>query len=56
MLRKTLELSRTAESGLFIIEVFPGSGALSAFDVKFYGRCKAPKYRSPPDRGKVSPT
>jgi predicted RNase H-like nuclease len=37
------ELSRTAESGLFIVEVFPAL-ALPAFDVKFNGRCKAPKY------------
>jgi predicted RNase H-like nuclease len=44
------ELSRTAESDLFIIEVFPAL-ALPAFDVKFYGRFKAPKY-NPANRGK----
>ena len=37
------ELSRTAESGLFIIEVFPAL-ALPSFNVKFAGRMKAPKY------------
>ena len=44
------ELSRTAESDLFIVEVFPAL-ALPAFDVKFYGRFKAPKY-NPANRGK----
>jgi predicted RNase H-like nuclease len=44
------ELSRTAESDLFIIEVFP-TLALPALDVKFYGRFKAPKY-NPAHRGK----
>jgi predicted RNase H-like nuclease len=37
------ELSRTAECGLFIIEVFPAL-ALPAFDTRFSGRMKAPKY------------
>jgi predicted RNase H-like nuclease len=44
------ELSRTAESGLSIIEVFPAL-ALPALDVKFYGRFKAPKY-NPANRRK----
>jgi predicted RNase H-like nuclease len=37
------ELCRTAQSGLFVIEVFPAL-ALPAFDVRFGGRMKAPKY------------
>lgn len=37
------ERSRTAESGLFIIEVFPAL-ALAAFEARFNGRLKAPKY------------
>jgi predicted RNase H-like nuclease len=44
------ELSRTAESGLFIIEVFPAL-ALPAFNIKFNGRMKAPKY-NPANRRK----
>ena len=37
------EFTRTAERGLFIIEVFPAL-ALPAFDVRFHGCKKAPKY------------
>jgi predicted RNase H-like nuclease len=37
------ELSRAAERGLFIMEVFPAL-ALPAFDARFNGRMKAPKY------------
>lgn len=44
------EFSRTAESGLFIIEVFPAL-ALPALDIKFNGRFKAPKY-NPANRRK----
>jgi predicted RNase H-like nuclease len=44
------ELSRTAESGLFIIEVFPAL-ALPALEAKFNGRHKAPKY-NPANRKK----
>ena len=44
------ELSRTAQSGLFIIEVFPAL-ALAAFEARFSGRLKAPKY-NPANRGK----
>jgi predicted RNase H-like nuclease len=44
------ELSRTAESGLFIIEVFPAL-ALPAFEARFNGRMKAPKY-NPANRRK----
>lgn len=44
------ELSRTADNGLFIIEVFPAL-ALPAFNDKFYGRHKAPKY-NPANRRK----
>jgi predicted RNase H-like nuclease len=44
------ELSRTAEGGLFIIEVFPAL-ALPALDIKFNGRFKAPKY-NPANRRK----
>jgi predicted RNase H-like nuclease len=44
------ELSRTAESGLFIIEVFPAL-ALPAFETRFSGRMKAPKY-NPANRKK----
>jgi predicted RNase H-like nuclease len=44
------ERSRTAERGLFIIEVFPAL-ALPALNVKFNGRLKAPKY-NPANRKK----
>lgn len=44
------ELSRTSESDLFIIEVFPAL-ALPALEPKFYGRFKAPKY-NPANRRK----
>lgn len=44
------ERSRTAESGLFIIEVFPAL-ALAAFEARFNGRLKAPKY-NPANRKK----
>jgi predicted RNase H-like nuclease len=44
------ERSRSADSGLFIIEVFPAL-ALPAFDARFYGRMKAPKY-NPANRRK----
>ena len=38
------ELGRTAENGLFIIEVFPAL-ALPAFEVAFNGHLKGPKYK-----------
>jgi predicted RNase H-like nuclease len=44
------ERSRTAESGLFIVEVFPAL-ALPAFEPRFFGRLKAPKY-NPANRKK----
>ena len=37
------ELSRTAESGPYLVEVFPAL-ALPAFEAKFCGRLRAPKY------------
>lgn len=44
------ERSRTAKSGLFIVEVFPAL-ALAAFEARFHGRLKAPKY-NPANRTK----
>jgi predicted RNase H-like nuclease len=44
------ERSRTAESGLFIVEVFPAL-ALATFEARFHGRLKAPKY-NPANRRK----
>ena len=44
------ELSRTAPSGLFLIEVFPAL-ALATFEARFCGRMKAPKY-NPANRAK----
>jgi predicted RNase H-like nuclease len=47
------EFSRSAASGLFIIEVFPAL-ALPAFEPRFYGRMKAPKY-NPANKRKFRP-
>jgi predicted RNase H-like nuclease len=47
------EFSRTAEGGLFIIEVFPAL-ALPAFETRFSGRMKAAKY-NPANRKKFRP-
>ena len=44
------ELCRTAQSGLFIIEVFPAL-ALPTFEPRFFGRMKAPRY-NPANRRK----
>jgi predicted RNase H-like nuclease len=48
------ELSRTADRGLFIIEVFPAL-ALAAFETRFSGRMKAPKY-NPGNKGSFGET
>jgi predicted RNase H-like nuclease len=44
------ELSRTATSGLYAIEVFPAI-ALASFDARFFGRLAAPRYN--PARNKT---